>query len=613
MCGIAGVIDFRGITQDQEGQVKAVTRKLAHRGPDDEGFYGEKLFFFGHRRLSILDPNPIANQPFTIEEHGVCMVFNGEVYNYQELKVELQKDYTFKTNNSDTEVLLYAYVKWGIDFVKKLTGMFALAIFDSKLNKAYLVRDRIGQKPLYYSVSNSSFYFSSEAQALFANEEIKKEINDDAIYHYLTFLTVPAPQSFFKNVHKLECGHYLELNKEGVHKICYWNISDYLNQNNSASYQNAIEQTEELLAKSMRHRNISDVPIALALSGGLDSSLNLFYSASLSKPQAINIAYKEENEFNESQLASQLAKDLNTKLNQKVVDSEEFRRLILEYLPLQEDQPMGDVNGAFIYFMSKWCREIGSKVMIVGEGGDEIGGYPSYLHFEKQSKKLKIISSFSYFFPFLPYKLRKRYDVFYDGDLVSGRHIQGFKEIEKAALWKKEKPKKSSYHYLKELGDQINSTSNDNYLRKVLNIEYKLRLPEQVLTRLDYPSMQASIEVRSPFMDHKLIQYSAQLPFKIKMKKGPKSILFEIGRNKLPSYILEHKKVGFGMLLSPFMEDILPTWFQDEILNNHSPLKDYLSEKELAKVLKNHQKKKNTGFKLWILYALHHWLKIHKE
>lgn len=612
MCGISGVVNLNGISNAEIEKVRGLTRALEHRGPDNEGFYGDINHFFGHRRLSILDLSQEANQPL-VSENGITIVFNGEIYNFSELRQMLESKYNFKTRNSDTEVIAFAYLEWGIKFINKLNGMFAIALFDSNKNKLFLIRDRIGQKPLYYHKSKTnSVYFTSEIHGFFKSKIAPKIIRKEAIYNYLTFLTTPAPGTFFEDILKVEAGSYLEIDKNGQKISKYWNIAEYLNQTKTDTFEAAQGHTEKLLSASMRYRNISDVPISLALSGGLDSSLNLYYSKDLSKPSTINISYAEKSQFDEGDVAKKYATECKVDFTNKVIDKEQFSALIKEYLPKHKDMPMGDINGVFIYLMSQWCNEKNTKVLLVGEGGDEIGGYPSYLDCLNEKKIFQRVKWLKPIYGISPFKYAKKLDIFYNNSIVSKRHIQGFKEIEKKKFWKPSKDY-NSYKVLHDYMNEINVKNDEGYLRKILNIEYKLRLPEQILTRLDYPSMNAGIEVRSPFMDHNLIEYSAQLNFSIKMKNGAKSILKAIAKNKLPKYVLENKKIGFGMLMNPFLKETMPEWYRASILDVNSPIKEFIQESFLERILKQHIKSKDQGFKLWILFALNEWLILNIE
>jgi len=279
MCGIAGCIGLnKEIGEPEVAQVRDMTGGLIHRGPDGEGFYSDEMVAFGHRRLAIIDLHESSNQPMMDIDRDVVIVFNGEIYNHAELRQELEKEFAFKTDHSDTETIILAYKKWGIDCIDRFQGMFAIALYDIPRKKVYLIRDRLGKKPLYYTLSNGKLYFSSEINPFFLSGIIKKQLNENSIYNYLTFLTTPAPSTFFQHVSKLAMGNYLLVQNNTIKTTCYWDISTYINTTIKIDYDTARDNTEELLAKSMFYRNVSDVPVNIALSGGLDSSLNLYYS-----------------------------------------------------------------------------------------------------------------------------------------------------------------------------------------------------------------------------------------------------------------------------------------------------------------------------------------------
>ena len=612
MCGITGAISFKNIKQKDKKVVQKFNQVLSHRGPDASDVWDDENVVFGHTRLSIIDLAENSNQPMLSNDENVVIVFNGEIYNHQEIREELKDDFVFKTDHSDTEVIINAYKKWGIKALDKFVGMFAIALYDKTKEKVFLVRDRFGKKPFYFTTVNDTLYFSSENQAFFESGLLKKEFNDEAIYDYLTFLTVPAPKTFFKNISKIEPGYYYEVSSVGIEKYKYWDIADYLNQENNSSYNEAKEKTEELLNSAMKYRNIADVPISIALSGGLDSSLNLFYTKQNRDDEisTINISYEETSDFDESVLAEKYSKEQGVKYIPKRISQQDFVEWIEEYLSISKDIPTGDPNTALMYGISKIARDNGFKVLLVGEGGDEIGGYPIYTKLVKLDKILKFIPdwfiSMLLIIP-LPNKIKKKAHSLLENPAYARRFIFGFSEAQKNKFWKKSESY-DSYKILKSLSDEVSGKFKDSFLRKLLNVEYKLRLAELLLPRVDYPSMAASIEARSPFMDHKLVEYSAMLPWNIKMKEGAKSIIKDIARDKLPEYIVNAPKVGFGMLLNPFLKDTIPVWFKSDILDKNSPIKEYIKEEFLKDIYTKHNQSKNYGYQLWILYSLNIWM-----
>lgn len=612
MCGISGLINFDNIKVNDVNEIKLINDKISHRGPDAEGIYENESIVFAHKRLSIIDLSDNSNQPMHDDTGTICLVFNGEIYNYQDLRNELEKEYTFKTDHSDTETIIYAYRKWGIDCLKRFIGMFAFALYDKNINKIFLCRDRLGKKPIFYSNTESGLYFASESSALFASNAIKKEINEEAIYDYLTYLTIEAPNTFFKGVNKVEAGHFLEITREGVESKKYWDIADFININNVDDMITAKNRTKFLLEKSMNYRNIADVPVAVALSGGLDSSLNAFYSKKSTKHgvAAINISYKEKSQFDESEIAKKYSTELCLDYHGIKIDQSDYKEWILEYFDVQKDTPIGDPNSPLLYGISKLAAERGFKVLQVGEGGDEIGGYPVYTNLLKLHKFTKFIPrSIIRILSWLPIpaKFRREIEVLKDGGAVSRRFLFGFTDSEKRKFWRKSEHT-PSMSKLTKYANEIRGDLKDSFLRKVINIEYKLRLAELILPRVDYPSMATSIEARSPFMDQGLIEYSAGLSWDLKMQNGPKSLLRKVAENILPNYLMSQPKVGFGMLLNPFLKEELPKWFKCDVIDANSPIKSYVSDSFLRDIYMKQLKKGDEGYRMWILYSLNIWL-----
>ncbi|MDG1477398.1 MAG: asparagine synthase (glutamine-hydrolyzing), partial [Vicingaceae bacterium] len=459
MCGISGLISFSNIAEKNVAEVQQINDALIHRGPDGGAIYSDENVVLGHRRLSIIDLSNDADQPMTNVAGDLVIVFNGEIYNHEEIKKELVTEYQFKTDHSDTEVVLNAFREWGIDCVKRFKGMFAFSIYDKTNNEVYLVRDRFGKKPFYYFKDQSSVYFSSEIQSLFKSGVVKKEINEEAIYHYLTFLTVNAPNTFFKDIHKIKAGHYIKVTANSSEEIQYWDIADHLNnQDENISEEQARKTTEALMEKSMKHRFVSDVPVSIALSGGLDSSLNLCYAKEMGiEVSAINLSFSKKGEFDESVIAKKYADELGINLHQITIDEKGFEDLIKEYLAIQKDLPIGDPNFCLLYEISKYARKIGSKVLLVGEGGDEIGGYPVYETILKEYNLYKKSPALAHITKSLiPSKsIRDKLDFIQKDKFISRRHFHGFSEALKKDFWKKELPKKNSndviYSYMFEI------------------------------------------------------------------------------------------------------------------------------------------------------------------
>ncbi|VAW17562.1 Asparagine synthetase [glutamine-hydrolyzing] [hydrothermal vent metagenome] len=604
MCGISGIIAYNTINQKDEEVLVNMRSAIIHRGPDHQGLWKDSSVVFGHNRLSIIDLSDQANQPMVSADEDVIICFNGEIYNHAEIKEELVGLQKFRTDHSDTEVIINACKEWGLEkALGKFKGMFAFALYDKNKQTTYLVRDRMGKKPLYFSQVNGKLFFSSEIKALLECEDIDKTINEESVYHYLSFLTVNAPNTFYTHISKLEAGTYLTYSKEGLSKKAYWNVADAINVRSNDSYETAVDTIKEKLLRSMKYRNVSDVPIAVALSGGVDSSLNLLFSTK-NNPNinAINLEYETQHEFNESENAKRFSEELKVEYTQLEIDQEKFESELLALCDIQRDMPFGDPNSVLLYYISKEARKNKSKILLVGEGGDELGGYPVYKTMLKEYRFLQKTPSFLR--PLLKYvPLKKRFDFFYKGKVVSRRQVHGFTEYEKKKFWKG-KP----YNSYKILYDLMQEIKGSDFLRKVLNIEYKLRLPELILARVDYPTMAASVEARSPYMDYELIEYCASLPYDLKMKNGAKSMIKDVAKEFLPDYITKGKKVGFGMLLHPFLTGSLPTMFRKEIVEvEDAPVKKYIEESFLKKLIGQNANPK-IGYRLWIIYSLNKWL-----
>jgi asparagine synthase (glutamine-hydrolysing) len=290
-----------------------------------------------------------------------------------------------------------------------------------------------------------------------------------------------------------------------------------------------------------------------------------------------------------------------------IVNDKILQETIRDYLDVQSDMPAGDPNTILLFHLSKQMKKKGLKVLMVGEGGDELGGYPIYT---RLLKEYKLLSRYKNLTGILnggfSEKIKHLLDCIYKGKIISRRQIHGFYEIDKASFWMGRKVY-NSYDVLLKYMDEIRDDLDDSFLRKVLNIEYKLRLPELILSRIDYPTMASSVEARSPYMDHKLIEFSSSLDFNIKMKNGAKSLIKDIARDKLPDYLLHHSKVGFGMLLKPFFTTSLPHWYHKELLENKAPLEQYISREFLSQLLRQNRNG-SKGSKLWLLYSLNKWL-----
>jgi len=375
MCGIAGIVDFTGTGPTRE-TIGRMTGLLRHRGPDDEGIAILGPAGLGHRRLSIIDLSPAGHQPMTLDDGAIHIVFNGEIYNFQEVKAELEAlGETFRTR-SDTEVLLRAYRAWGADSLQKLNGMFAFAIWDAERRTLFAARDRLGKKPFFYHHRQGLIAFASEMKALLADPKLERDVDPAAIDEYLTYSYIPAPRTIFRGVRKLLPGHYLLFQKDRIATVPYWELA--FGSNGSAkSEPEALEHLEELVRASVRRRLVSDVPVGAFLSGGLDSSAVVAMMAQLSSEpvRTYTIGFEEEG-FSEVEDARAVASHFGTRHREFSVRADAVE--ILPDLAWHLDEPFGDSSAVPSYYVAKLAAQ-DVKVVLSGDGGDELfAGYRRY-------------------------------------------------------------------------------------------------------------------------------------------------------------------------------------------------------------------------------------------
>ncbi len=546
MCGIAGLY---GEFQGQEITIKHMTNELAHRGPDAEGFFFDPVngLALGHRRLSILDLSDYANQPFHSKCGQYIMIYNGEVYNYKEVAKFLDVELT---TNCDTEVVIEAFAKNGIDFVHRLNGMFAMAIYDKKTGALHLYRDRFGIKPLFYYFDGVNFAFASETKALLRILKQKK-INKQALKDYLFLEYIPGGQSIFNGIHKLKAGHRLTF-KDGKIKIQqYYNILNRLNPQNM-SQQESHNQIKTLLKDSVDRRRVSDVPIGAFLSGGADSSLvcALFQEISDQPIHSFNIGF-ENAQFDESYYAQQVANHLNTHHDMLHATQEESLKMLDDVITYY-DEPFA-ATSAFPSMLV--CRKARNKVTVAlsGDGGDELFmGYGYYRWMDRFATVSKfggyaarkaiasILSS-------LDNRSRRAAQVFdYDDDESAWLHIWSQeqsmfsqKEISHLLL--------SDYKNSSLLNDwkEIRSLDCDLYT-KISLLDIKNYLADNLLYKMDIASMRSGLEVRVPFLDHNLVEAAINLPTKYKINgRTQKYVQKKILEDYVPKELIYRKKWGF--------------------------------------------------------------------
>jgi len=571
MCGIVGFIDFNKHTNINI--LEDMTNTLHHRGPDDSGisFYESQYanIGLGHKRLSILDISSHGHQPMSFE--NLEIIYNGEVYNFNEIKKELQDlSYTFNST-SDTEVILKAYHRWGIKAVDRFNGMFSITIYDKEKEKLILLRDRAGVKPFFYYHNEDLFLFSSELKSFHIHDEFKKIIDTDSLAFYFQYGYIAQPHTIFKNTYKLKSGYYLELDLKSkkIKELKYWDVIDFYNcEKLDISEDEATNRVEDLLKSSFEYRMVSDVNVGVFLSGGYDSSLvcSILQNQRKKKLNTFTIGF-EENSFNEASYAKEVAKYLGTNHNEYYCTAKDALN-ILPKLAQIYDEPFGDSSAIPTVLLSEFTKQK-VNVALSADGGDEIfAGYTKYeqsLNYYNKSKYLKFILSFYMnkvnpkYIPILnkTYNFETRYEkinsIFKTKDCVEAMKItsQYFTENQTKSLIK------NKYTKIKTNFDNKISDINDD-LNKMLAIDYKTYMSDDILTKLDRASMSVGLEVREPFLDHRLIEFVSKLPSSLKYKNNDKKYLLKnITHKYLPKNMMDRPKQGFGVPIQ--------TWFKDEL------------------------------------------------
>ncbi|MGN0377057.1 MAG: asparagine synthase (glutamine-hydrolyzing) [Suilimivivens sp.] len=568
MCGICGFVSKQNITIEQ---LKKMNDTMYHRGPDDSGeeiFPMKKGYSIGlaQRRLSILDLSPLGHQPMHSSDKRISVVYNGEIYNFQEIKEEL-KEYPF-CSACDTEVIIAAYLKWGIDCVNRFNGMFAICLYDRESEDIYLIRDRIGKKPLYYEIEDGNLIFGSELKPLMAREGFKKEIRTEVLSRFLFQQYINAPDSIFKNVYKLEPGSILKFHYGEIKVWKYWDIKEVyhrMQKNPVTDYQQAKAELKELLKKSVASRMIADVPLGAFLSGGYDSSLmTAIAQEHSSEPvKTFSIGFHEER-YNEAKYAKEVAKHLGTNHTELYIDEQEMFKLV-ESIPQYYDEPFADSSEIPTMLVSKLSREY-VTVALSGDGGDEFFcGYNIYENVH-QAQMLDFLGGLTHGVCNLPglkqagieSKLPFRVRV------VSGNRNKETKTQFGASNYVIRANKMVlsdgiSCHFPIESSYEV---SNWQIRRMLLDMD--TYLPGDILCKVDRASMKYSLEARCPILDKDVMEYSFRMAHNLKYKKGNKKrILKDIAYDYIPRELLDRPKVGFGVPLDKWLRGPLKEQLTD--------------------------------------------------
>lgn len=573
MCGIVGVFSYGGSADVDEHVLAAMRDTMIHRGPDDAGTFiaPDRRLGLGHRRLSILDVSVNGAQPMATPDGRYVTVYNGEIYNFRELRGELEEAGARFRSSSDTEVLLAMYAREGPAMLKKLRGIFALGIWDALERRLWIARDPLGVKPVYYGLYQGRFVFASEIKAILALPGFPRDVDEQSLYHYLSFLTSPAPQTLFRGISKLEPGHTLTVEADGtLRKHQYWDPFDAVTKERD---QDAAERLLLLLRAAVKRQLVSDVPFGVFLSGGVDSSANVALMAGLiDEPvKTFSIGFKGQDAYNEFAYARMVAKQYGTdhhELQLEVDDLLNFLPSLIHY----QDEPIADPVCVPVYFVAKLAKDSGVTVCQVGEGSDELFcGYPYWsnvLTAERWSRAAAVVP------PALralaPAALRAfgygdtgKYEMVRRG--TTGQTMfwggaEGFTEAQKRRLLHPHLLDRvgavTSHDVVLDYRRQFEerSPTMDDPLAWMTYLDLRFRLPELLLMRVDKMAMAASVEARVPFLDQELVRFALGVSSKRKLRDGRlKQLLKESVGGLLPPAIIDRPKQGFAVPVNEWL------------------------------------------------------------
>jgi len=622
MCGIYGFLSNEPLPA-KTNILQIMGNKLKHRGPDQDGEYVDSEIAMGIQRLSILDPN-LGSQPIFSNNKSLVIVHNGEIYNYNKIRKGLEsKGYHFKTK-TDTEVIVNLYQDKGADCLQYLNGMFAFAIYNIKNKELFIARDRFGIKPLYYTFQNNNFIFSSELKGIQSFPKIDLDISFDAIDLFLTMESIPTPFTIYKNIFKLERGHYLYFKNRNLENKKWYSLTYFpkFSFDNEADY---VDELDGLIKNSIRNRLVSDVPIGAFLSGGLDSSLVASYMQNeCSNLNTFSIGF-EDVSFDESYFSKLVADHLGTNHHLEIFSADSMLEILPSIWELM-DEPFADASLLPTYLLSGFTKnEI--TVSLSGDGGDEIfGGYPTYFA-HKIAKWIPYWTapSMQYFANLLPVNydnisfdfMVKQFckGLSYNGDVRHQYWLGSFDEIQKRKLYNSTFTNElTNMNNLSLIIERQNSEFNSNVnWEKFMRQDMEFYLQDNMLVKVDRASMAYSLEVRVPYLDHHVAEFMARVPINLKYRgKNSKYLLKKVGSKYLPDEIINRSKKGFGIPIAKWICGPLRSVFIELFSKPDSFIKTYFNEQFVNRLLDDHLNYKSDNRKLlWTLFTLENWYEKH--
>lgn len=624
MCGIAGKFFLDHEARVSRNEIDAMLRPMGHRGPDGNGIYLDGNVGLGHLRLSIIDLHTGA-EPMANEDETVWIVFNGEIYNFQELRGRLlAKGHVFKTK-SDTEVIIHLYEELGPECVRELRGMFAFAIWDCRRRRLFIARDRVGIKPLYYSQTNRSFSFASELKAIIAEPEAGREIDHDALRTFLSFNYIPGEGTLFKSVRKLLPGHYLLLEDHNLIDRQYWDL-DFNRDRWSMSFEDATEELHALLAATVKDHMIADVPVGILLSGGVDSSAILSFAvqATKEKVRTFTVGFEGGGQggvVDERPYARMVADKFGSEHHETSISADEFWDFLPSYVWHMEE-PVCEPPAVALYYVSKLARK-SVKVLLSGEGGDEaFAGYPNYPTMLRVAQLRGVLG-----FLARPAgaaaaaagamlgegRVRR-----YGNALGTALSSQYFSRTSGPVAFFNGNAKRfftpeffnrsatlSPEGMIRRLTEKV---TKEPLLNQMLYVDTKTWLPDDLLVKADKMTMANSVELRVPLLDHKVLEFAASLPTEFKVRgRQTKRVLKAAFAKTLPREVLARKKAGFPVPYASWLAGPMKDKIRELLLSDRSICRGHFRKGEVNRLLEGHSRSRANSKAVFSLLVLEFW------
>ena len=626
MCGICGKLYFNPMRKADQNNISAMASVLTHRGPDDHGIYVDGPVGIGHQRLSIIDISPAGHQPMSNEDGSIWIVFNGEIYNFEELRMELQgKGHVF-TSHTDTETIIHLYEEEDTDCLNRLRGMFAFAIWDSTKQRLFIARDRVGKKPLVYAVTDDAVIFASEIKALLQDPSVTAEVDCEALHHYLTYQYVPSPWTMFKGIRKLPPAHSLVVERGNITTRQYWHLS-YAQKLTLPTLGDYVEQFMDVFTEAVKIRLRSDVPLGAFLSGGIDSSATVAVMSQLTnRPiKTFSIGF-DVSEYNETTFAAMVAKKFNTDHTEFIVNPDAIS--ILPKLVWHYNEPFADSSAIPTYYVSKLTREH-VTVALNGDGGDEsFAGYERYIadklagYYEKipYLARDQIIKRCLAFIPHQENRSSffRRLKRFVNGisEKAERRYVRwicGFDNEMKNNLYSAAFAEKiAAIDSVDLIVNWYAKADASAFLDKTLFVDIMSYLPDDLLVKVDIASMANSLEARSPFLDHKLMEFAAALPPHLKLNGiQSKYLLKKAFSSVLPRSVLYRKKMGFGVPIDRWLRNELKELTYQILLEKRTVERGLFKQQAVRMLIDEHMlKRADNSYRIWSLLFLELWYRM---